>query len=194
MNNVVYANSIQRLFANAIDGLLILIPMLIISSLAFIDISIAIVAMLFSHLAYWSYSYYFHSRFGATLGKHIMGIQILSVELRRIDNKVAFKRGMVDLVFAITGAFFALTAIYQVEFNHFSSLTFFAREEYLASLAPEQALVCAQLFSFWLMSEFIVMLFNKRKQATQDWFAGTVIVVKASLNDSKQNKLIIEQC
>lgn len=194
MNNVIYANPLQRLFANAIDGLLILIPMLLLSSLAFIDLSIAIVAMLFSHLAYWLYSYYFHSRFGATLGKHIMGIQILSVELRRIDNKAAFKRGIVDMVFAICGAFIGLSAIYQMNFNYFSELSFFAREEYLANLAAEPALLCAQLFSYWILSEFIIMLLNKRRQAAQDWFAATVIVVKASLKNSEQNNLITEQC
>ncbi|TRX57925.1 RDD family protein [Thalassomonas sp. M1454] len=181
MNNVVYANMMQRLFANAIDGLLILIPMLVISSLAFIDISVAILALLFSHFAYWFYSYYFHARFGATLGKHIMGIQVLNIQMQRIDKKVAFKRGVVDLVFAMCGAFIALSAIYQIDFNYFSELSFFAREAYLSSLAADEAVICAQLFSYWLASEFIVMLFNKRKQATQDWFAGTVIVVKSSV-------------
>ena len=178
MKTVSYANVWQRMMANAIDGLFILMLMLFISSLAFIHISFAFIAIIFSHFAYWYYGYYFNGKYGATFGKHFLGLIVVDKNLKRFDFNTSFKRSSVDLGFAVFGAAFALTALFTMDFSYFSSLGFHQREAYLASFNPEVSALCAQLFGYWLLSEFVVMVFTKRNQAAQDLLAGTVVIVK----------------
>lgn len=181
MHSVVFASPLRRMFATAVDGLLILIPILVFSLAAFLDFGIAMLALLLSHFAYAYYCIYFHSRFGATLGKYLFGIQVLNEDFTRFSNKVAFKRSSIDLGFALVGFILAAQTLYQIDYVHFSTMAFFAREEYFASQLSSYSILCAQVFSFWVLSEFFVMLFNKKQQAIQDMMAGTVVVVKASI-------------
>ncbi|WNC72557.1 RDD family protein [Thalassotalea psychrophila] len=178
MNAVNYANVWQRMMANVIDGLIILSIMLLISSLAFVHISFAFIAIIFSHFAYWYYGYYFNGKYGATFGKHFLGLIIVDKDFNRFDFNTSFKRSSVDLGFAVFGAAFALTALFAMDFSNYASLGFHDREAYLASFNPAVSALCAQLFGYWIMSEFAVMMFTKRNQAAQDLFAGTVVIIK----------------
>mgnify|MGYP005991915087 CR=1 FL=1 len=178
MKSVIYANVWQRLIANAIDGMIILVLMLIISSLAYIDFSIAFAAVLVSYLGLWYYGYYFHSRFGATLGKHIVGIIVVDNDLNRFTESKAFKRSIIDMTFAALGAGLGLTALFAMDYNHFSSLPFFAREEYLEGFKLPIASICATAYGYWLLSECIVMQTNKQRKGLQDMIAGTKVIVK----------------
>ncbi|WOH36652.1 RDD family protein [Thalassotalea fonticola] len=179
MKSVSYANIWQRMMANVIDGLIILLFILLISSLAYVHISFAFFAIIFSHFAYWYYGYYFNGKYGATFGKHFLGLMIVDKNLHRFDFNTSFKRSSVDLGFAVFGAAFALTALFTMDFSHYANMGFHAREAYLASFNPAISALWAQLFGYWLMSEFVVMMFTKRNQAAQDLLAGTVVIVKA---------------
>lgn len=178
MKTVNYANVWQRMMANVIDGMFILIAMLLISSLAFVHISIAFFAIIFSHFAYWYYGYYFNGKYGATFGKHALGLMVVDTNLQRFGFNTSFKRSSVDLGFAVFGAAFALTALFSMDFSHYANLGFHPREAYLAGFNPAVSVLCAQLFGYWLISEFVVMMFTKRNQAAQDLLAGTVVIVK----------------
>ncbi|WP_068544405.1 RDD family protein [Thalassotalea crassostreae] len=178
MKNLVYANVWQRMMANVIDGVIIVVPSLILSSLAFINIGVALISVVFSHFAYSYYGYYFHGKYGATFGKHFLGIMVLSTNYERIDFNRSFKRSAIDIGFSVIATGMALAALVSMDFGLFAEQSFFAREAYYAEFLPAQAALCATLFGYWLMSELLVMLLNKKCQGIQDMLAGTIVVVK----------------
>ncbi|QBY04164.1 hypothetical protein E2K93_07085 [Thalassotalea sp. HSM 43] len=173
-----YASAWQRLMANAIDGLILLLPMLLLSSLAFIDISVAVLATVIGYGLFWYYSYYFHGKYGATFGKHFMGIIVLDRQGNRFTYRTAFVRGLIDMLFAIVIGAVALQALFAMDFSHFQSLGFFAREAYHESFKPDYMNLIINLYGYWLLSEFLLMHSNKNRQAIADMMADTIVVVK----------------
>ena len=56
------------------------------------------------------------------------------------------------------------------------SLGYIARAQKKVELAPSWYSTVSILMQIWIWSEFVSMLFNKRRRAVHDFIAGTVVL------------------
>ncbi len=164
----IYAGFRKRLGAGILD-LLIIIPLKAI--LAFLPSrfpSIAIVTVILSSLILPVYITYFHYKFGATLGKMAKGIKVTLPNRNSIGVKQALLRSSVD----IGVAFIAVIVLFSVE----TDLTELGKHS--VPVLPAWFGVINIWGRLWYWSEFITLLFNKRKRAIHDLIAGTVVIYK----------------
>jgi uncharacterized RDD family membrane protein YckC len=82
----------------------ILLPLIVVQSwLESISRVAAIVLVVPMTAAYCAYTIYCHGRFGQTVGKHAMGIQVLRTTGERIGWREAWLRSSVDVAFTALG-------------------------------------------------------------------------------------------
>lgn len=107
-----------------------------------------------------------HGVYGQTLGKMLVGVEVLNYKDEgRIHIPQAFKRESVNL--ALNSFWAILVVAITIEMSMHNAIS--------------QPLVFSSIllgiFSFlWTLSEFVTMLFNKKRRALHDLIGGTVVV------------------
>jgi uncharacterized RDD family membrane protein YckC len=174
----VYAGFWKRLVAAIIDSL-ILIPFMVIAHLTqSISIVSSMITLVISALLSCVYVIYFHFRFGATLGKMAVKIKITCPNGSKISLKQAFIRSSVDIGFSLIAVIAQLIALKHADPAIYLNAGFTDRAKYILPLFPAWYSLVSTLSQVWWWSEFIVLLFNKRKRAIHDFMAGTVVIKK----------------
>jgi uncharacterized RDD family membrane protein YckC len=136
----------------------------------------AMATIVVSSLLFSAYTVYFHYKFGATLGKMAVGIKITFPDGSKIGLKQALLRSSVDLGFAFFMVLAQVIAITNADPNIYLNAGFMARAEYIMPLFPAWYGLVSTVSQLWFWSEFLVLLFNKRKRAIHDFIAGTVVI------------------
>lgn len=70
--------------------------------------------------------------------------------------------------------------------DDYLSLSWLDRSEYIGPLYPawyKMVVICSNV---WILSEFFVLLFNKRKRAIHDFIAGTIVVNVVTHNKGRK--------
>jgi uncharacterized RDD family membrane protein YckC len=117
--------------------------------------------------------------FGGTLGKLILGIEILKINFQKIGFKESFLRYFIILIWVIYNSIINIKGIlYTTEdlYNGLNSLSEW--QNYLKSIEPKFTIITTVIINIWIFSEYIILLFNKEKKGLQDYMAGTIIVNK----------------
>jgi len=155
-NEVKYAGFWVRLLAFVIDAVLMGIPMKIIDSVLDRDGWFGIILALILFWLYYGYSLY---RWRATIGKKIVGIEVLNYDLTPVSLKKASLRFIYSLI------------TYSLLFS--PSLVFVA----FAWLEGSFTYIGFILF----LIPIIMMFFTEKRQVLHDYFAKTVVVDVASM-------------
>jgi len=162
---VKYSTFWRRFFANTIDGL-VFIPILLIESRLFnFEFSSSnITFQMFNSIQFVIYVIVMHGLCGQTIGKMICNVKVVDHDTERdISMTQSIKRSSVD-VFLTLALLISITALTTTNNNDYKillgvgifSLSF-------ASIA-------------WALSEFISMLFNKKRRALHDFIGQTVVI------------------
>lgn len=173
-----YATFWQRFGAIWID-FLILLPFALLSSWAeSYSKSVAIVLVIPMAAFYVAYSIYCHGRFGQTVGKRVLGIQVVRLTGERIGWREAWLRSSIDVLFASLGVIGSFVALAVISDTDYYGVGWMRRGENLAAHEPAWLAWTGTATEIWIWSELIVMLFNERRRSLHDFIAGTVVTAK----------------
>jgi len=166
MNNIQYATFWQRMIASVLDKI-ILIPLILISywgynNIEFFDIYYIIPSILFN---VW-FTIYLVKRYGGTPGKLIMKIKIIKQNNTLVGYKEAILRELITLLLTSLLSILNIIIILNIQDNSYSYQSYFGNIEYYLYI----------LLNIWIISEFFIMLTNKKKQSLQDMMAGTIVI------------------
>ena len=130
---------------------------------------------------FW-YGIYLVQKNGGTPGKLICNIKIYRIDGSDIQWREAILRNSVSYVLYIFAAVITMIAISKADTEHFDSLTWMTKQQYLMALSPVLFSIYSKVSTVWTYSELFVLLFNKRKRAIHDYIAGTVIIRTQYIN------------
>jgi uncharacterized RDD family membrane protein YckC len=164
---VKYQTFRRRFWAGVIDGFVFL-PFTIFYSYFILSsrkAPVLILWIIFSHSIYWSYSVFFHSRYGQTIGKMVLHLKVLDISETRIPTfKQALLRdaGGIAQSYLEVGNFIFLvtTGIYFRKPKQFTT--------------SEIALIILSLV--WYTIEIRTLAKNRERRAFHDLLAKTVVV------------------
>lgn len=165
MLRVKYSTFWRRFFANTIDGL-IFIPILLIESRLFnFEFSSSNTTFqMFNSIQFVIYVIVMHGLCGQTIGKMICNVKVVDHDTERdISMTQSIKRSSVDvlLTLALLISITALTTTNNNDYKILLGVGIFSLS--FASIA-------------WALSEFISMLFNKKRRALHDFIGQTVVI------------------
>lgn len=119
-------------------------------------------------------------RYGGTPGKLAMRTRIVMDDGSPVTRQAAFVRYSVLFGLSmLTSAALAYTAL-QIPEEHYMPLSIVQKSMLLAAAAPPWYKGVNIAMNVWVWSEFITILFNKRKKALHDYLAGTVVIRKVA--------------
>jgi uncharacterized RDD family membrane protein YckC len=124
------------------------------------------------------YNIYLVQKYGGTPGKLIVGIKIIASNGDKIEWKHAILRHIVIFTITLISVFITIRSIGIADETHYESLTWMHKSQYLMSLSPILFSIYTWSSNKWTWGELIVLLTNKRKRASHDLIAGTVIIKK----------------
>lgn len=150
-NEEKYAGFWVRGLAWFIDALIVGIPIKMLEAILDADSGITIILSL---ILLWGYYGYFVYRWRATIGKKIVGIEILNYDLTPVSLTKASLRFMYSLI------------TYLILFSPIIVITIFA-------LINE---TFAYIGFIMVLAPIAMMLFTEKKQVLHDYFAKTVVV------------------
>jgi uncharacterized RDD family membrane protein YckC len=115
-------------------------------------------------------------RYGGTPGKLALNIRIAMVDGSNVTVRAAIIRHSVLFLLSFLSSLGLALATLKLTDGQHASLGFVERSVTLVSLAPDWYNIAAMSTRVWVWSEFLTMLFNKRRRAIHDFMAGTVVV------------------
>ena len=119
-------------------------------------------------------------RYGGTPGKLAMGTRVVMDDGSPVTRGAAMVRYSVLFTLSmLTSAALAWAAL-QIPEEHYMPLSIVQKSMLLAAAAPPWYKGVNIAMNVWVWSEFITILFNKRKKALHDYIAGTVVIRKTA--------------
>ena len=130
------------------------------------------------------FNVYLVRRYGGTPGKLLLGLCIVRVDGSPIGYKESVLRHLPLLVSGLLISTALVFGSWKLAEAEYLALAFKPRQMRMEQLAPswyQQVLVFEQI---WLWGEFLVMLINAKRRALHDYIAGTVVVLKDSVQQA----------
>lgn len=166
MSEAKYHTGFRRLGAAIIDGV-IFTPLLMVDLWVLNqtdNVWIVFLWTVFNALLYYSYSIFFHYRFGRTIGKWVMRIKVLDInETKLLSLKQAILRDSLYLVIQLMGLLYFLYLV--------------AKTGDLDIVIMDYRNFIDYSFLGWMALELLSMLTNEKRRAIHDWLAGSVVIV-----------------
>ena len=122
--------------------------------------------------------------YGGTPGKMILGLSIAMTDGTPVTSRAAMLRYSVGFVFYVLSSFSLILAAWQMTDAEYFSYPPTTRLRQLRILASPWYYVLEGFQTIWALSEFVTMLFNKKRRAVHDYMAGTVVIVRRASNVS----------
>ncbi len=129
-----------------------------------------------SLLINWWFHVYLTSRYGGTPGKLLLKTRIAMLDGSAVTTTAAFVRYSVLFAFSILGTAGLIVALLQIDPAIYESMNYLARNQMLMSFAPGWYMKLTAVSQIWIFSEYLVMMFNKKRRAPQDFMAKTVVI------------------
>lgn len=138
-----------------------------------------------SFLLYWflpslalnlGYNVYLVNRFGGTPGQLLCKLRVRMLDGARVTRQAALLRHAVLLALTILSAIAGIIGVLRIDEAAYLQMPFIQISARMAGLRPSWAATVETLTQMWIVSEFVVLLFNKKRRAPQDFMAGTVVV------------------
>ena len=173
---MIYVGFWRRLVAMLVD-LLILLPYLFVWWIFDALRLPFIIPALFSVIFTAWYAIYLVQKFGGTPGKLIMGIRIAMLDGSKVTARAAVMRYAVLFCTSTLLALAMAMSSFSLEGTpSYETLDFIDKQIKLKAVAPAWYGLVHWLEQIWIWSEFITMLFNKKRRALHDFMAGTVVI------------------
>ncbi len=113
---------------------------------------------------------------GQTPGKMAAKIKVVKVDGSSPTLLNAFLRNSVETLLTLTVLVLEMKAVTMVSSVEFSATDFGKRADLLNKFVPEIVVYIGWATQAFVLSEFIVLLLNKKKRAIHDFIAGTVVI------------------
>jgi uncharacterized RDD family membrane protein YckC len=176
MNEMTYAGFWQRFGAFWVD-LVVLLPL---TGLAYVWGEYSRLYQIYWLLPGIVFGLWYHVylvvRFGGTPGKLILNMRVAMVDGSPVTPKAALLRYSVLLLLTGLMAIALIMAVLRMTDEEYFSLGYMARAARMVEMAPPWYQLVNMLMQIWIWSEFITMLFNKKRRAIHDFMAGTVVL------------------
>lgn len=119
---------------------------------------------------------YLVGRYGGTPGKLLLKTRIAMEDGRPVTFLAAAIRFSVLFILTALMSVAMLIATLKMSDATFHELGLLQRSVALVALAPPWYRVVNILLQVWIWSEFVTLLFNRRRRAVHDFLAGTVVL------------------
>jgi uncharacterized RDD family membrane protein YckC len=114
-------------------------------------------------------------KWGKTLGKHLVGLSVRTVDLKPLAWKHSILRHSFDIFFQIIGLVSTLYVVSKVPPEYYGwSVLEQANAEKL--LLGDWNNVSSHLATLWMLSEVLILLTNEKRRSLHDFIAGTVVI------------------
>ena len=171
-----YGTFWQRVAATLIDALVLLPYTVAVEWISGFSREVAMSLLLPTAMLDIGYATYFHARFGQTVGKRVMGIQVVRLDGKAIGWREAWLRSAVAaliLMIQITASWVALSRIVE---GTYEDLGWLQRGTLLSQHAPAWSSWIDGVSLAWWWVAVVVMLFSRERRSLHDFIAGTVVV------------------
>jgi uncharacterized RDD family membrane protein YckC len=170
--NLTYAGFWRRAWAYLIDIFCVigLIQPLSALLLAYGSRNIFTLGLLFG-FAGPIYFIYFHSRYRRSIGKYIMGIELLPDNGFQINFKTVSKRYAVEIAFSVLSTIFTVYSLASISDWHFESLSYLEKAQ---ELMPNFMVVMIITYT-WLIANAVSLKVNSKNKTIRDFMAKTVV-------------------
>ena len=189
----IYAGFFKRIVSGLIDWTIQLILQLIPFSLLFfvgwVQKYHLIILDLITGTIWFVYYVTIPQYLGGTFGKLLLKMNILKTDFTTIGFKEAFLRYLFSFIWLLYDAIVKITITLNTNdelYDSFNTATEW--NKYLNANEPKLSFVFLILITTWVLSEYIVLLFNKKKRGLQDYLAGTIVVNTKYLNQWQAEK------
>jgi len=177
----IYAGFWKRLGANLTDALVLTTVNAPLLALTLRSKALAVViAFVSSGAIGFLYTIYFHATYGQTLGKMALRIKVLRTDGERIGWHEAFWRSSVDVAFWAILSLSSVVMVISMPEERFVGSSWATLQAEIERSRGTVLRYLEWLWSAWLYSEVVTLLFNEKKRALHDFIAGTVVVLKGS--------------
>jgi uncharacterized RDD family membrane protein YckC len=169
-----YATLPQRLCALIVDGLVFAAFWFPMTALALSSGRGWLAIHIFVVCVGMSYDILMHAKFGQTVGKMVLAIQLRTVEGAVVNWKHALKRASVDIVLGATNLGVVVWAASNSAIRVTPDMTV---AEFWSSIgALSGASLVRKIGSVWSWSEIATMVLRTDRRALHDLLGGTVVV------------------
>jgi len=174
--HVEYAGFAARLSSFVIDCLICLVPIAYLCSARSLSKPLALGLAPPLVFALPMYRILCHGTWGATIGKVVMRIRLVSPAGKLVNWKSVFQRHVAELIFAVmTLAAVALVITYPGPLESQSLETYDGFETQPNLMLPAVFLAGAVMFA-WALLDSIVMILSEKRRALSDHIGGSVVV------------------
>ncbi|MCP5282729.1 MAG: RDD family protein [Rhodoferax sp.] len=135
-----------------------------------------------------SYTVVMHARYGATWGKMLCGIRVIHTDGRLLGWSGAFARSAVDLVFTAYWLSLVVPATFALPPESFRGQSWGSLFHTIKQDFPASFDIADWTMVIWAWSEFLTMMFNKRRRAIHDFIAGTVVVIRPEMSPAEEKR------
>lgn len=122
------------------------------------------------------FNVYLVTRYGGTPGKLFLHTKIVMTDGSPVTRRAAFYRYSVLLLLSLASSIAMCYASLGVTSEQYFSLNYTQRSIALVAHAPNWYKAVSIALQIWIWSEFITLLFNKKRRAIHDFIAGTVVI------------------
>lgn len=122
------------------------------------------------------YSVYLVKRYGGTPGKRILDMRIVMTDGSPVTGSAALLRYSVMLALSTIPSVGMAIAALNVSAEGYDSLGFVERMQLFNVNTPSWALFASYTLWVWIIAGLIVMLCNRRRRATHDFIANTLVI------------------
>jgi len=171
-----YGTFWQRVAATLIDMLVLLPALVAVEWISGISREVAISLLLPTVLLQIGYVTCLHARFGQTVGKRVMGIQVVRSDGNAIGWREAWLRGAVTSVISMIQVAASWVTLSRIGEDAYEGLGWLRRGTLLSQHAPIWSSWVDGISFAWLWVAVVVMLFQRERRSLHDFIAGTVVV------------------
>lgn len=172
----IYAGFFIRLFCQAVDGSIVWAVTTVLSALMFRSYSFFILSNALGFIFFRFYFMFLTGLWGQTPGKMLAKIRVIRLDGYEVHWSNAILRNIFETILVLimfVGYYMALSHTTPHDLNLMPAQ---GKEEFLGKLMPDFVGYCVLTRWTYALSEFFVLLFNKKKRAIHDFIAGTVII------------------
>ena len=114
--------------------------------------------------------------YGGTPGKLILKIKVRKLDGSTVTYKEAFIRHSINIILYCLFSVACIVGINSINPDVYHSLNWIERSKEIQLHIPNWNTPLEYIMDAWIISEFIVLLTNKRRRSIHDYMAGTVVL------------------
>ncbi len=124
-------------------------------------------------IAFILYDVYFHTRFGATLGKMALRIRVVRVDYSPLDLNVALKRSFIRAVLRLGQAIVIVQTMRALGPLPLGNISAFVTQVLQENKSYS---TLGNVDSIWTLSNIATCILHPQRRALHDFIAGTIVV------------------